>query len=455
MCHVVDTLTPPDSQFDACLKDNGCPADMVNAAVQACEASGCSADVCNEDNKNGDDDDAGQCGATVLADCASALSSCIMNSGGSASAICNCRGAYDQCYSDAVRCCWRGCRARVMRCSLCAGMPRGERLGGRAGVHLGGLLVGCVHAVGEPVRGDVRPGMPGWALGARARAAWLTWPRYFLQSGLTPCTMALSECFIKSGGAPAAMCACRGAFDQCYKNAVRGGGRCEPAACRFCRGRDASGVSQGCPAAAVAAVVQGCVLSGCPVAQCTPTELDTCNESGLRPCAQKLSMCIMSSGGAPDAVCACRGAFDKCYQGAGCPAAAVAEMVQGCQEAGCTAAQCMPSDNVYVETCDQVRVVCCLCVRLAAALTWRSQAGLAPCVTALSDCLISAGGNAAAMCACRGTVRARAIRARTHAHSVLLQFDQCYQSAGCPAAAVAAVVQGCVLSGCSAAQCAP
>ena len=36
-------------QFDACLKENFCPADMVQAAIEACEESGCSVDVCNRD----------------------------------------------------------------------------------------------------------------------------------------------------------------------------------------------------------------------------------------------------------------------------------------------------------------------------------------------------------------------------------------------------------------------
>jgi hypothetical protein len=69
------------------------------------------------------------------------------------------------------------------------------------------------------------------------------------------------------------------------------------------------------------------------------------------------------------------------HTAAGCPAASVAAVVQGCEMSGCTAAQCMPTLSYYVESCD--------------------QAGLTPCTMALSSCFIAAGGNPAAMCACR------------------------------------------------------
>ena len=69
-----------------------------------------------------------------------------------------------------------------------------------------------------------------------------------------------------SGGSPTAMCNCRGQYDTCFADAVRCCGA------RFVsRGRDAGVVSQGCPAASVAAVVQGCVMSGCTAAQCAPS----------------------------------------------------------------------------------------------------------------------------------------------------------------------------------------
>ena len=88
-----------------------------------------------------------------------------------------------------------------------------------------------------------------------------------------------------SGGSPTAMCNCRGQYDTCFADAVRGSG----AGVVFRGGGgDVSVVSQGCPAASVAAVVQGCVMSGCTAAQCAPSEsfmlgLKSCDEAGLAP----------------------------------------------------------------------------------------------------------------------------------------------------------------------------
>ena len=124
--------------------------------------------------------------------------------------------------------------------------------------------------------------------------------------------------------------------------------------CAECHG------SQGCPADAVAAMVQGCEMTGCTAAQvrlrvregmgsvcvcvcvcvcvggggmwraesseqrtivqCAPTSvavgLGTCDEAGLAPCSNKLSECIMHSGGSRTRICECRGAYDTCYSNA-------------------------------------------------------------------------------------------------------------------------------------------
>jgi hypothetical protein len=54
-----------------------------------------------------------------------------------------------------------------------------------------------------------------------------------------------------------------------------------------------------------------------------------------------------------------------------------------------------------------------------------TQSGLQPCGEGLGSCVSKSGGDHRAICQCRGT------------------YDQCYADAGCPKAAVDAVVQAC------------
>ncbi len=55
-----------------CACHTGCPAAMVTAAVKACQAAGCSANVCNEDMYVESCDQAG------LTPCTMALSNCLI-----------------------------------------------------------------------------------------------------------------------------------------------------------------------------------------------------------------------------------------------------------------------------------------------------------------------------------------------------------------------------------------
>jgi hypothetical protein len=212
---------------------------------------------------------------------------------------------------------------------------------------------------------------------------------------MTACKINLAECVQWSGGSAAAVCDCMGEFDGCLQDA-------------------------GCPAAVVQAAIQQCEAKGCSADVCTEgdkvSQNKACDSDLQTACKINLSECIAHSGGSASIVCDCRGEYDACLKHGGCPASMVQAAVQQCESSGCRADVCT-EDSLSSGSCD--------------------EAGLAPCATALSTCIMNSGGDPTAMCNCRG------------------QYDTCYQNAGCPAAAVQAVVQGCVMSGCTQQQCAP
>eukprot|EP00353_Schmidingerella_taraikaensis_P011757 CAMPEP_0185577180 /NCGR_PEP_ID=MMETSP0434-20130131/9133_1 /TAXON_ID=626734 ORGANISM="Favella taraikaensis, Strain Fe Narragansett Bay" /NCGR_SAMPLE_ID=MMETSP0434 /ASSEMBLY_ACC=CAM_ASM_000379 /LENGTH=179 /DNA_ID=CAMNT_0028194677 /DNA_START=12 /DNA_END=551 /DNA_ORIENTATION=+ len=157
------------------------------------------------------------------------------------------------------------------------------------------------------------------------------------QPTLAGCASSLSSCIMKNPTSPSDICVCRGTYDGCLKDA-------------------------GCPAATVAAVVKSCESAGCTASQCAPSlniraqaygeaaheaivdsvslAAASCDQAGLSGCASSLSSCIMSDPTSPSAICDCRGTYDRCVKGLGCPAATVAAIVKSCESAGCTASTC-------------------------------------------------------------------------------------------------------------------
>lgn len=155
-----------------------------------------------------------------------------------------------------------------------------------------------------------------------------------------------------------------------------------------------------------------------------------------------------------------------CGAAAGCPAAQIQKIVQNCEVVfGCT------PDEVRRRARVRVQISCALLAGVDAAtqcsspimssLTSCDEAGLAPCAAALSTCIENrcaaprcfaallhcfncrhmlllagdSGGDPTTQCKCRG------------------QYDVCYYLAGCPESACAAVVQACMMSGCTQQQC--
>eukprot|EP00567_Pseudictyota_dubia_P003901 CAMPEP_0197450110 /NCGR_PEP_ID=MMETSP1175-20131217/24057_1 /TAXON_ID=1003142 /ORGANISM="Triceratium dubium, Strain CCMP147" /LENGTH=171 /DNA_ID=CAMNT_0042982453 /DNA_START=30 /DNA_END=545 /DNA_ORIENTATION=+ len=105
--------------YDSCLKNIGCPAATVNAAVASCTESGCTAAQCaasalrQQEVTEVEDIMAPEaCDGPTLQQCAASLSTCAVSSGGNQSKLCACRHDYDACLNTA------GCPAVTVQAAV-------------------------------------------------------------------------------------------------------------------------------------------------------------------------------------------------------------------------------------------------------------------------------------------------------------------------------------------------
>ena len=240
--------------------------------------------------------------------------------------------------------------------------------------------------------------------------------------GLNSCVNGLTSCVIANSSDPAGACWCHGHFDHCL-------------------------ASLNCPNATVAAAVASCKEAGCSTSQCNPNNynssesappLGICNYASLQICGLQLSSCAASH---PADVCSCRGTYDKCVQGHGCPADVVSAVVKACEDAGCTAAQCAASESAAPAATSESSSVKVPDVPALLALVGDSPvlgmcdySNLHTCSMTLSSCVDNHPDN---LCMCRGS------------------YDACVKGVGCPDTVVQSVVTACEEAGCTPAQCTP
>lgn len=133
----------------------------------------------------------------------------------------------------------------------------------------------------------------------------------------------------------------------------------------------------GCSPTIVNAAVQQCQTQGCTVAQVRPARgrvprlicthyrvidvyrvqcttpgeelLRGCDPQPTRECAEQLFECA-TRGKGPLAQCPCRGPYLNCMKAAGCKSNVIQQLVQACEEIGCTPAQCHGRNNTDIAT---------------------------------------------------------------------------------------------------------
>jgi hypothetical protein len=169
-------------QYDTCVQNLGCPQSTVNAVVAACEESGCSQSDCQPSVAvdfatilSQQVAVAQTCDAPTLQSCGSSLTSCVEQHDTDPSAICNCRGAYDQCIQNA------GCPAATVNAVVAACQEAGC------------TAAQCSATVSAPMTCDAPT--------------------------LQACGSALTSCVEQNYSSPSAICNCRGTYDQCIQNA--------------------------------------------------------------------------------------------------------------------------------------------------------------------------------------------------------------------------------------------
>lgn len=233
---------------------------------------------------------------------------------------------------------------------------------------------------------------------------------------IAKCATSLSTCIAANFSDVTATCECRGSYDACLLGA-------------------------GCSSAMVDGVVQGCIISGCSEAQCNtsavttkveepvvnvveevPVGNGTCGSAGISGCSAAMNSCSQKNSTNSTALCLCHGGFDKCIYQLGCPITTVNQIVQACEDSGCSAAQCAYQSKSAIPP-------------VAAADNCQST-DITACLTTMGTCIAANPFDHNNTCTCHGG------------------YDKCILGLGCPAQTVANAVKGCEDNNCTAAQCA-